>query len=271
MTLPDEPSPARAPTPRPSDADAGADVVPLPRSPFALRVLLAAGALALLYAFGTEAAAHLQSFAAWVETLGAWAPLAFVAGYALAVAALVPGSLLTLAGGAIFGLAWGTLYVFVAAVAGSVAGFLIARYAARGFVERRVAADARFAAIDRAVARSGFQIVLLLRMSPVFPFSLLNYALGLTRVRLRDYAFASVGMLPGTLLYVYYGKAIGDVAAIASGAPRDGAGSLWVTVLGLAATIAVTVQVTRIARRALSDATHGEVGAQAGAPEGGEN
>jgi len=228
---------------------------PASRSPRALAVLFAVAAIALLALFGRDAAGALVEFARRVETLGVWAPAAFVAGYAVAVAALLPGSVLTLAGGAIFGLAKGTAVVFVGAVIGSIAGFLISRYFARGFVEARIARDARFAAIDRAVAERGFAIVALLRMSPVFPFSFLNYALGLTRVRLRDYALASVGMLPGTLLYVYYGKAIGDVAALASGAPSGGAGGLGLTALGLVATIAVTLLVTRVARRALDEAT----------------
>jgi len=198
----------------------------------------------------------VQSFAAWVDGLGAWGPAAFIAGYALAVAAFVPGSLLTLAGGAIFGVAAGTAYVFCAAVLGSSLGFLIARYVARSAVERRIAGNEKFAAIDRAVGRSGRWIVFLLRLSPVFPFSLLNYALGLTSVRFLDYLAASVGMLPGTLLYVYSGKAVGDVAALAGGAQRTrGASDFALLAVGLVATAIVTVLVTRIARRALEEAT----------------
>ena len=106
----------------------------------------------------------------------------------------------------------------VAATLGASAAFLVSRYVARGFVERRLAGNERFAAIDRAIGTEGRKIVLLLRLSPVFPFNLLNYALGLTRVRFADYLVASVGMLPGTLLYVYYGKVAGDVARLAGGA-----------------------------------------------------
>jgi uncharacterized membrane protein YdjX (TVP38/TMEM64 family) len=200
----------------------------------------------------------VSSFAQWVNGLGAWGPAAFIAGYALAVAAFVPGSLLTLAGGAVFGVAAGTAYVFCAAVLGSSLGFLISRHLARSAIERRLAGNEKFAAIDRAVGRQGRWIVFLLRLSPVFPFSLLNYALGLTSVRFVDYLAASVGMLPGTLLYVYSGKAVGDVAALAGGAaPQRGALGYALLALGLAATAAVTVLVTRIARRALADATGG--------------
>jgi uncharacterized membrane protein YdjX (TVP38/TMEM64 family) len=172
------------------------------------------------------------------------------------VVAFVPGSVLTLAAGAIFGLAQGTVYVFVAAVLGSAAAFLAARHLARDAVERRIARNPRFGAIDRAVAAEGRKIVFLLRLSPVFPFTLLNYVLGLTRVRFADYLVASLGMIPGTLLYVYYGKLAGDVATLAAGAPAPrGVGYWTVLALGLAATVAVTTVVTRAAGRALREAT----------------
>jgi uncharacterized membrane protein YdjX (TVP38/TMEM64 family) len=132
----------------------------------------------------------------------------------------------------------------------------VSRYIARGAIEQRIAGNARFAAIDRAVGAQGRKIVFLLRLSPVFPFTLLNYALGLTRVSFADYVAASIGMLPGTLLFVYYGKLAGDVAALAGGAAVEkGAGYYAVLALGLVATIAVTAVVTRTARKALAEAT----------------
>ena len=162
-------------------------------------------------------AGYLPEFSAWVDGLGVWGPVVFVLGYTVATVAFIPGSLLTLAGGAIFGLAEGTALVFAGASLGATAAFLASRYMVRGAIERRVAAEPRFAAIDRAVGREGFKIVLLLRLTPVVPFVLLNYALGLTRVKLRDYVLAFSGMLPATLLYVYYGKVVGDLAEIAAG------------------------------------------------------
>lgn len=221
-----------------------------------LRIGLALVAVGALFALGREAAAAIPAFARWVDSLGALGPAVFVLGYALAVVAFVPGSLLTLAAGAIFGLAEGTLWVFVAATLGSTLAFLIGRYVARGFVERRLEGNPRFGAIDAAIGREGLKIVVLLRLSPIFPFSLLNYALGLTRVRLAHYVLGSFGMLPGTLLYVYSGKLAGDVAAAAAGADvARGAGYWTVIGLGFVATLVVTVVVTRIARRALRDAT----------------
>jgi uncharacterized membrane protein YdjX (TVP38/TMEM64 family) len=219
---------------------------------------IAAGvvALGLLVLLARQAGQYVPALALWVDGLGAWGPAAFIGAYAAAVVAFVPGALLTLAGGAIFDLVWGTVYVFIAAVLGSTCAFLIARYAARGFVEKRVQKNPRFASLDHAIGQQGLKIMFLLRLSPAFPFSFMNYALGLTSVTLRDYLLASVGMLPGTVLYVYYGKLAGDVAALASGvAPDRGATYyIWLSV-GLAATVAVTVVVTRIARRALEEAT----------------
>ncbi len=218
------------------------------------KLVLGVIAVAVLAALARAGGAYIPAFAAWVNGLGVWGPLVFILGYAAAAVALVPGSILTLAAGAIFGLGFGVLYVFISAVLGSSAAFLVARYLARGAVERRLAGNVRFAAIDRAVGAQGRKIVFLLRLSPAFPFSLLNYALGLTQVRYLDYLLASVGMLPGTLLYVYYGKLAGDVAALAGGAQVDkGAGYYAVLVLGLTATVLVTLVVTRTARKALRD------------------
>lgn len=219
-----------------------------------LRGVLALAALAALIWLGRQAGGSVPRFAAWVESLGFWGPAAFFFGYVLATVAFVPGSLLTLAAGAVFGLWQGTTLVFAAATTGASLAFLIARYAARAQVERRVAADARFEAIDAAVAAQGLKVVFLLRLSPVFPFNLLNYALGLTRVRFVDYLVASIGMLPGTFLYVYLGKGLGSLAALGSGQrPETGSGGIALLALGLAATVLVTALVTRAARRALAE------------------
>ncbi len=219
---------------------------------------LALGGLALLalLALGRGAGAHFQDFARWVEGLGLFGPVVFAAVYALAVVAFAPASVLTLAAGAIFGIAKGTLTVFAAATLGSCLAFLVSRYLARGLVERRVLQNEKFAAIDRAVGQEGRKIVFLLRLSPVIPFNLLNYALGLTRVRFADYALASLGMLPGTLLYVYSGKLLGDVAAAAGGGGAPGgAGRIALLAIGLAATLAAVAIAVRAARRALDAAT----------------
>ncbi len=219
-----------------------------------LRIAIGLLALAALWFVAREVGDAIPRVAAWIEGLGFWAPVIFIAAYAASVVALVPASILTLAAGAIFGLLKGTVYTFIAATLGAIGAFLVARHLARGVVSQRIAQNPRFASIDRAIGGQGLKVVFLLRLSPVFPFSLLNYALGLTGVRLRDYALASLGMIPATLLYVYYGKLIGDVAALAGGAAVERDAAYWaVLIVGLIATVAVTTIVTRAARRALKE------------------
>ncbi len=225
-----------------------------PKMKLAVRAAAVVALVAALLLFGQRVAGYLPEFSAWVNGLGLWGPVVFVLGYAVATVAFIPGSLLTLAGGAIFGLGEGAAFVFAGASLGATGAFLASRYLVRGAVERRVAAEPRFAAIDRAVGREGFKIVVLLRLTPVVPFVLLNYALGLTKVKLSHYVGAFVGMFPATLLYVYYGKVLGDVAEVAAGFEVEQGWGTWVaTGIGLAATVAVIVVVTRIARRALRE------------------
>jgi uncharacterized membrane protein YdjX (TVP38/TMEM64 family) len=226
------------------------------RLPLARLLAVAAGLVVLVVA-GRTAAPHLEGFIHRVQGLGPWGPTVFIAGYVAACVAFVPAWILTVAAGLLFGVVRGVIYVFTGAVLGSAAAFLVARYLARGAIERRIAGNERFAAVDRAIARRGLLIVFLLRLSPVFPFNLLNYALGLTRVRFRDYLAAGIGMLPGTVLYVYSGTALGSAAQLASGAPAGGWGRTALLATGLLATVAVTVVVTRIARQALDRATAG--------------
>ncbi|MDH3686107.1 MAG: TVP38/TMEM64 family protein [Myxococcales bacterium] len=223
------------------------DTIEVKNTPW-LKWIAAAAVVVAVVLLGRELSGYIKPFQEWVASLGVLAPVVFVAGYGLAVVAFVPASALTLAAGAVFGLAKGTAYVFVAAVVGSAAAFLIARYVARAAIEKRVEADPRFSAIDRAVGSEGRKIAFLLRLSPAIPFNLLNYALGLTRISFRDYLIASVGMLPGTLLYVYSGTLVGEVAS----GVELGRGLLLG--VGLVATAAVTIYVTVLARRALQSA-----------------
>jgi uncharacterized membrane protein YdjX (TVP38/TMEM64 family) len=222
-------------------------------SKIAIRIVVAVLVVAAVLLLGRRAASFLPALTDWVAAQGAVAPVAFAALYILATILLVPGSLLTLAAGVLFGWAQGTLIVLVAASLGACAAFLVARYAARDRVGQMINRDPRFAAIDRAVEAAGLRIVVLLRLSPVFPFNLLNYGLGLTGVRFRDYAIACLAMLPGTALYVYYGRLIGDVAALASGARAERGLSYYLLLgAGLLATLAVTAVLARIARRELA-------------------
>jgi uncharacterized membrane protein YdjX (TVP38/TMEM64 family) len=196
----------------------------------------------------------LTSFLEWVQGIGPWGAVLFGAAYVPAAVLFVPGSLLTLAAGFIFGLAKGVIIVSLGSTAGAAAAFLVARSIAHDWVARYVARRRILAAIGRAVETDGFKIVLLTRLSPVFPFNLLNYAYGLTSVPFRTYVLASwLGMLPGTVMYVYLGSAANSLAALLSHEAPQSAGRPILFVLGLTATVAVTIIVTRRARRALNE------------------
>jgi uncharacterized membrane protein YdjX (TVP38/TMEM64 family) len=218
-----------------------------------IRLGLAGLALVLLAIAGRSLAPVIPAVTTRVQSLGALAPIAFVLFYAVAEVAFVPGSLLTLAAGAVFGVLWGTMLALVGATLGATGAFLVARYGARRRVEKWIRASPRFAALDRALAGEGRKIVFLMRLTPLIPFNALNYALGVTRVRFVDYLIGSIGMLPGTLLYTYYGHVAGDVARLASGAAAPRGTAYYVLLAaGLVATIAVTTILTRAARRTLA-------------------
>jgi len=215
------------------------------------RIALFVGvAVALVAAFFFfDVRGGLRDALAWIEGLGAWGPALFVLIYIVATVLFLPGSVLTLGAGAVFGVAWGSVYVSAGSVLGATAAFLVGRYLARDWVAKKIEGNASFAAIDRAVATDGWKIVGLTRLSPAFPFSLLNYAFGLTQVKLRDYVLASwIGMMPGTVMYVYLGS-----LAQAGASERERTPAEWALyAVGLVATIAVTVVITRIARAALA-------------------
>jgi uncharacterized membrane protein YdjX (TVP38/TMEM64 family) len=194
----------------------------------------------------------LRSVLEAVASLGVWGPVLFIGVYVVAAVCFVPGSVLTLGAGALFGVGWGSVYVSLAATLGATAAFLVGRHLARDWVARRIAGSATFAAIDRAVGEEGWKIVGLTRLSPVFPFTLLNYAFGLTCVSLRDYVLSSwIGMMPGTVLYVY----LGSIARAGATASERSPAQWALYAAGLVATVAVTVVITRLARRALARRT----------------
>lgn len=219
------------------------------KKPMLQKIVIAAAVLALLVmAFKTLPIAEgLRSATAWVESLGFWAPVAFVAIYVALTVALIPGSLLTAAAGTLFGVAYGSIVVSVASTLGASLAFLIGRHIARSRIEKKIEGNENFAAIDNAVAEEGWKIVGLTRLSPVFPFTLLNYAYGVTRVKFSHYLVASwIGMMPGTVLYVY----LGSLGKAASEGKSPAQWAMYA--VGLIATVVVTIYVTKIAKRALS-------------------
>lgn len=253
MTAPSTESTAQTTSPT------GDDTSRAPILKYVLYGLIAAAAIALLVWGGSQATPYVKQFTQWVDSLGVWAPVVFIAGYIVATVAFIPGSVLTLAGGALFGLLWGTVYVFFGATMGACLAFLIARYAARSRIEKKLEDKPNFRQIDRAIGRDGGKIAALLRLSPVFPFNLLNYALGLTNIKFIQYFWACFAMIPGTFLYVFYGKTAGDVAAAAAGTQDKGVWGWVLQGVGLLATIAVTWIITKKARKALAEETPVEV------------
>jgi uncharacterized membrane protein YdjX (TVP38/TMEM64 family) len=195
----------------------------------------------------------LQQTLQGIENLGAIGAIAFILLYIVATVAFIPGTILTLGAGVVYGAIFGSLYVFIGATLGATAAFLVGRYLARGWVAKKIASHHKFKAIDEAVGREGFKIVLLTRLSPIFPFSLLNYAFSITQVSLQDYFFGSIGMIPGTVMYVYLGSLAGSLATIGSSDRPTNSTVVWIMrLVGFIATVAVTFYVTRIARKALA-------------------
>jgi uncharacterized membrane protein YdjX (TVP38/TMEM64 family) len=216
-------------------------------------VLASALFIALLVAANRLGAGSLLSNAlTWIGGLGPLAPAAFIIIYILACVLFIPGSILTIGAGILFGLVWGTIYVSIAATLGATCAFLIGRYAARDWVAAKLEGNPKFKAIDEAVAREGWKIVGLTRLSPIFPFNLLNYAFGLTSVSLVDYFLASwAGMIPGTIMYVYIGSLAGDLTQLGRTQAVHTPARWALDMVGFIARVVVVIYVTRIGTRAL--------------------
>ncbi|PSB50056.1 TVP38/TMEM64 family protein [Chamaesiphon polymorphus CCALA 037] len=198
----------------------------------------------------------LKNALEWVASLGSIGALAFIGIYIIATVAFLPAFILTLGAGVLFGVWLGSVYVFIGATLGSIAAFLVGRYLARNWVAKKIAGNNKFQAIDRAVSKEGLKIVLLTRLSPIFPFNLLNYAFGVTGVSMRDYIIGAIGMIPGTIMFVYLGSLAGNLALIGTETQPTNPTLQWtIRIVGLLATIAVTVYVTKIAKQALNNLT----------------
>jgi uncharacterized membrane protein YdjX (TVP38/TMEM64 family) len=196
----------------------------------------------------------LLSFSDWVAHMGVAGILIFIIVYAVATVLMAPGSILTIGAGFAFGLWKGFLAVSAGATLGASLAFLVARFIAREKIEAIAQRNEKFRNIDSAIGRQGAKLIFLLRLSPVIPFNLSNYFYGLTAVKFWPYVLASwIGMIPGTLLYVYIGTAgKAAVAATAGGEAVKHGWQYWTFLgVGFAATIIVTIWVTRIARDAL--------------------
>ncbi len=225
------------------------------RKPAVYRLLLVGVLACGGIAFWRYLPREFADLAAWPERVGAlgfWAPLALAAICIPAAVLMVPASWITLMGAFTLGISGSLVPLSVGHLLGSCAAFLVSRYLARGWFERRLAGNARLVAIDRAVAEQGFKIVFLSRLSPLLPFGVVSYSFGLTNISLRRYALATwLGMTPGTVLYVYLGAAAKEIGDVFSGRAVDSFVQRALFFVGLAATLAVTIVITRIAGTAL--------------------
>jgi uncharacterized membrane protein YdjX (TVP38/TMEM64 family) len=192
----------------------------------------------------------IRSFINWVQQLGPLGVVVFIVAYALATVLFLPGWIFTVGAGLVYGIVGGTLVALTGAVIGATLAFIVARYFVRKNIEDYANKNPRFRAIDQAIGKNGWKIIGLLRLSPLIPFNLSNYFYGITAVSLKAYvAISAVGMIPGTLLYAYLG-AIGKAGI--SGAKAQHSNAQYILLgVGLVATIAVTVLVSRIAKNAL--------------------
>lgn len=188
-----------------------------------------------------------------VRDAGAAGPLILFVLYVVAAVFMLPSLFLTIGAGSIFGILKGTIIVSLSSTAGASAAFLTARYLARGRITRRFAGSPAFQTIDKAVAEDGWKIVFLTRLSPAFPYNILNYVYGLSNISLRDYVLASwVGMIPGTVMYAYIGSLAADIATLGTEGRARTPAEWGLTAAGFIATVAATVLIARIARKALS-------------------
>ena len=194
----------------------------------------------------------------WIRGLGFIGPIVFVLLYVILTVCLIPGSAMTVAAGAIFGLWLGAGAAIIGANLGAFCSFLLAKTKLRAKVSEWAKSNPKFAALDRAIGQAGFKMVLLARLSPAFPFTLLNYLLGLTSVKTVPYVLANLlGMLPATFLFVYLGSIAGEtLTGQVSG--EASTFQLVLKVVGLLATIAIVIFVTRIARKAMAEAENTE-------------
>ncbi len=225
-----------------------------------LKIAIGLGVVAalgiVLFQFGDQIQASLENALDWIEGLGPVGPIVFVVIYALATVLFLPGSPLTLGAGVVFGLVQGTLCVLVGATIGANLAFLVGRYLARERVAKMIEGNAKFAAIDRAIAKEGWKIVGLIRLSPLFPFNVLNYALGLTNVSFQDNLLGTMGIAPGTFMYVYFGSLLGNTLSsmdTEATNPEADRVRLIINVVGFIITVAVTLYVTRVAQKALKE------------------
>lgn len=193
------------------------------------------------------ASPYMPAFTDWVNSLGVWAPAVYVAGYVVATVCMMPAFLLTIAGGAVFGLARGAVLVFIGSTIGAAIAFTLGRTVLRGWVSAQIAKNQTLMIVDRVVGEEGLKLMFLLRLSGIAPFVLTNYAMGVTSVRFPHFLLAMLGMIPTIATYAAVGQA---------GVQTPGAGAIpsWMLWMGVTAAVVLAVTVTRVVQKALREA-----------------
>ncbi len=205
------------------------------------------------FAFAGQIQQALVGVVEWIDGLGPIAPIVFVLTYVVVTVAFLPASIVTLGAGFVFGVVKGSILVFIGAMLGATAAFLVGRFVARDWIAKKVEEKKFFKALDTAIAEEGLKLIFLIRLSPAFPFNLLNYALGLTKVSLRDYVIGTTGIIPGTIMYVYLGYLIGDVAMLGTGeAPSNPIIDWTIKILIFVTIVAISLYIAKIAKKALN-------------------
>ena len=195
---------------------------------------------------------QLVSLLEWIRDLGPIAPIVFILAYIVITVAFLPASIVTLGAGFVFGVVQGSILVFIGAMLGATAAFLIGRFVARDWIAKKVAGNDFFNALDNAIAKEGLKLIFLIRLSPAFPFNLLNYALGLTKVSLPSYVLGTTGIIPGTIMYVYLGSLVSDLATLGTGdAPSNPIIDWTIKILIFVTVVAISLYIAKIARTAL--------------------
>lgn len=195
---------------------------------------------------------YLIKLVGWIEGLGLAGRVIYIAIYAIATVLFVPGSILTLGAGTLFGWSEGVIVVLIGATLGALGAFITGRYFLKDWVHGLVTRFPRFQSVYDAIGKEGGKIIFFLRLSPLFPFNASNYIYSLTSVKFGAYIWATLlGIMPGTILYVYFGTLLGSIAKAASGTSQGGP-LRWVFLgVGLVATVFVTIYAARVARKAL--------------------
>jgi uncharacterized membrane protein YdjX (TVP38/TMEM64 family) len=219
--------------------------------------VLGVAVLALVFWVGRFAAHELKAVEDWIAGLDYWGPLAFMALLIVGTSLFVPDTLFAVAGGALFGLAWGTVLTFVAASLSAVLNFWISRKLLRERVLAILAGRPKLAAIERAASRQGLRLLILLRLTPLNPATI-SYAVGASEIGFGAFLVGCVGLAPGLFVEVYFGYVVTHVAHLAGGAHEHSRLHLVITAVGFAMCVVLLLYVTRLAHRALKDVAEEE-------------